>query len=66
MSETLDKKLDNMEEVTKALTLSPRMQNLVNPSTPLKVALLRLLTLTLIRMEGAKGTKNAGALHLVL
>ncbi|BCV01261.1 MAG: hypothetical protein CM15mV41_0720 [Caudoviricetes sp.] len=64
MSETLDKELDNMEQVDEASILSPKTQNLVILSTPRKVAQLKLSTLTPIRKKVLKVRRTLALLLL--
>ena len=61
MSETLDKELDNMEEVTEgsnAVTKNAKPGEKIDTS---KGGAEKVIDVTSDSMEGAKGTKNAGA-----
>jgi len=65
MAETLDKKLDDMEEVTEGTTQSKTAVNKdAKPGEPIdtsKGGAAKVISVDTDSMEGAKGTKNAGA-----
>ena len=65
MAETLEKKLDDMEEVTEGTTQSKTAVNKdAKPGEPIdtsKGGAAKVISVDTDSMEGAKGTKNAGA-----
>ena len=65
MAETLEKKLDDMEEVTEGTTQSKTAVNKdAKPGEPIdtsKGGAAKIIDVNTDSMEGAKGTKNAGA-----
>ena len=61
MSETLDKELDNMEEVTEGSNAVTKNAKPGDPIDTSKGGAEKVIDVTSDSMEGAKGTKNAGA-----
>ena len=65
MAETLEKNLDEMEEVTEGTTQSKTAVNKdAKPGEPIdtsKGGAAKIIDVNTDSMEGAKGTKNAGA-----
>ena len=61
MSETLDKELDNMEEVTEGSNVVTKNAKPGEKIDTSKGGAKKVIDVTTDSLEGAKGTKNAGA-----